>query len=83
MEPWALRNAATFEKAREITDVLDASTDADEIGEAIEAAASDPDLANAVIFYLLCKTRGWDEQRTGVEMAAIQPTVTDIWTPTR
>lgn len=81
MDPRSLVNAITFDKARELCEVLESTHDADELGEAIEAAASDPDLATAVMYWLVTRVRGWDEQRTGVELAALEPTAADLWTP--
>jgi hypothetical protein len=43
------------------------------MADAMEAAASDSDLAEAVMFRLLVIARGWateDDQMTGVEMVA-------------
>jgi len=73
MRPTNLRTAAQFDKATEIMQTLLSSTSADEMGEAMEAAASDADLAQAVIFRLTVVARGWaDEQtqQTGVEMVS-------------
>lgn len=58
-------------------------TDGDRIADALEAAASDSDLANALLFLLVARVRGWDEGRTGVEFVADSygPSRGPLWTP--
>ncbi len=73
LKPTNLRNAATFDKATDILKEILHSDNPDVIGDALEAAASDADLAEAVMFRLLVVVRGWateDNQQTGVEMVA-------------
>jgi hypothetical protein len=72
LNPRNLASAVAFDRARELFDVLRTADDPDEIGDAIEAAASDADLAQAVIFQLVVFARWNDEgeTRTGVELVA-------------
>jgi hypothetical protein len=73
LRPRNLQTAAQFDKATEILKTVMTSTDADVMGEAIEAAASDADLAHAVIFRLVVLARGWaklGDEETGVELVA-------------
>jgi hypothetical protein len=77
--------AIAFDKAQEILSTLLRSEDPDELGDAMEAAASDSDLAEAVIFRLLVLAKGWEDNEdgvSGVEMVsrALEPQLS-LWTP--
>lgn len=82
LRPLNLQSAVTIDQARDIVAVITSSTDADEIADALEAAASDSDLAHAVMFALVCRLNGWPDQ-TGVEIVAssYEPHAGDLWTP--
>lgn len=73
LQPKNLRTAATMDKATEIMRELLHGENPDAMAEAMEAAASDADLAEAVIFRLVVAARGWadeNNQETGVELVA-------------
>lgn len=85
LTPRSLQSAIAFDKAAEILATLQSSNSPDDLGDAIEAAASDADLAQAVIYRLLVVARGWDDAgdtRTGVELVANALHATpDLWLP--
>lgn len=80
LHPQRLRNAVSFERARELVDVALTSNNGDEIADALEAAASDSDVAHAVMFLFLGRIRGFPEA-TGVEFANTRPTINSLYIP--
>lgn len=81
LAPVSLQSAIDFDRAAELLAVLATSTDGDEIADALEVAASDAELAHALLYRLVCLCRGWEETRSGVELVAGSGVTPELWTP--
>lgn len=83
LRPRNLQTAAAIDQAGEIVSELLQGNDPDRLSDALETAASDSDLAHAVMFRLLAAVRGWEETRSGVEFvaASLEPLPGVLWTP--